>query len=141
MARILVAEDAQYVQYLFGKVLKKEGHQVESSRDGIETLQKIHSDPIELLILDLNLPGVDGIQVIKKAHESWPKLPFITISGDVNPEKEEQLLKLGAARILRKPVSNEDLIKSVNSTLHPSRRILFIPNQTEPYKEFIKKTP
>jgi len=139
MPRVLIAEDAQYVQYLLKQVLQDQGHQIFTALDGYETLRQIEALHIDLLLLDLHLPGLDGLQVMAEAHKKWPKLPYLVISGYVDEELESKLLAQGAARILRKPVDNQTLAQAVREESEPARRICVLSEDPENLKPFQKK--
>lgn len=139
MPRILIAEDSQYVQYLLKQVLQDQGHQVVTALDGYEALRQIEALPIDLLLLDLHLPGLDGLQVVTEAHKKWPKLPYLVISGYVDEELESKLLARGAARILRKPIENQALAQAVREESEPARRVCVLCEDPDRLKPFVKK--
>ncbi len=139
MPRVLIAEDAQYVQYLLKQVLQDQGHQVLTALDGYETIRQINAHHIDLLLLDLHLPGLDGLQVVAEAHKKWPKMPYLVISGYVDEELESKLLAQGAARILRKPVDNQTLVQAVREESEPARRICVLSEDPDGLKPFLKK--
>lgn len=142
MARILVAEDSQYIQYLLKQVLSDQGHQVYAATEGHEVLETLERYPIELLLIDLHLPGLDGFQVIDRLHQQQRKMPFIVVSGYLDAETEVRLLKRGAARILSKPVDRARLAQAVEQSLQPARRILVAteePPLLEPLREQLER--
>ncbi|HEQ60570.1 MAG TPA: response regulator, partial [Firmicutes bacterium] len=142
MARILVAEDSQYIQYLLRQVLRDQGHQVYAAAEGQEALDTLERYPIELLLIDLRLPGLDGFQVIDRIHLQQRKIPFIVVSGYLDAETEVRLLKRGAARILSKPVDRALLAQAVERSLQPVRRILAAteePPLLEPLQEQLER--
>lgn len=139
MPRVLIAEDAQYVQYLLKQVLQDQGHQVFTALDGYEALRQIEALHMDLLLLDLHLPGLDGLQVITEAHKKWPKLPYLVISGYVDEDIESKLLAQGVAQILRKPIENQILTRAVLEESEPARRICVLSEEPDCLKPFMKK--
>lgn len=126
MARILIAEDTQYIQYLLKQILADQGHQLHSAEDGNQALKILAEFPVDLLLLDLHLPDMDGIQVIEEVHQTRPKIPFLVLSGFVDADIEIRLWQMGVSRILTKPVSREDLLESTERALRSARRILLV---------------
>jgi len=138
MARILIAEDTQYVQILLKKILEDEGYQIDTAMDGPQAVKTLLNVPVDLLLLDLHLPQLDGIAVIEKAHEHphLRKLPFVVVSGFVDADLELRLAKSGVIRVLQKPVDRDDLLNAVAISLRPGRRILLATEDPEMLHSF-----
>jgi len=124
VARILVAEDSNFVQYVLKRILSTQDYQVYGAKEGHEALQFLKNYPIDLLLLDLRLPGLDGFQLIERIHLTRPKIPFIAISGFIDAKAEVRLKQLGATGILSKPVDAKALLRAVEQALVPARRVL-----------------
>src|SRR5690349_12086590 len=78
--RILVVDDDPMVAEVVVKYLERDGHRVDSVGNGAEALRRALSDPPDLVVLDLMLPGMDGLQVCKKLRERWP-VPVIMLTA------------------------------------------------------------
>ncbi len=103
--RILVVEDELPIQEMLGVVLGQAGYQVESVMNGAEAIERIlrADTQIDLMILDLNMPRVGGIDVIRVLRRRWPDLPVLVISGNLNATATAELEELKQRDILAKP--------------------------------------
>ena len=109
--RILIVDDYADAREMYREFLVFKGYDVMEATNGREALEKASATPFDLIVLDLALPKIDGMQVIKALHEG-PKtrgLPIIVLSGSVQPAVRDQVLKAGAALFLKKPCLPEEL--------------------------------
>ncbi len=107
MAAILLVEDQAEVRSAVRRVLQRMGHAVFEACDGGEALRSLQGHAVDLVITDINMPGMDGIELILETTERWPDLPVIAISGGGLLPKESLLADartLGVVTTLAKPV-------------------------------------
>jgi two-component system cell cycle response regulator CpdR len=81
MARILLAEDDDSVRLFLARALRRAGHQVCDMPDGKTALAWISEHPVDLLLADVVMPGIDGIELARRAGDMWPHLRVIFITG------------------------------------------------------------
>jgi len=120
MARILIAEDHEPFAKLLIKLLSRNGFETSHAADGVAALSAISSTPPDLLLLDLRLPKLSGIDLLKKLRMSdkTRQLPVVILTGVFKGEKYAQGAKrLGVDHFLEKPSSSEQLLNAVNSAL------------------------
>ncbi len=103
--RILVVEDEAPIQDMLGIVLRSAGYQVEHAMDGCQAIDRILSAEagIDMVILDLNMPRMGGVEVLKVVKQRWPGLPVLVISGNLNGTATAELQHLDQAHVLPKP--------------------------------------
>ena len=89
------------------KVFSRAGHHVRTVADGARALETILGNPCDLVIVELDLPGMNGLQLLKRVKEMRPSLPVILISGRATVEDAVKAMKLGAADFLLKPLPPE----------------------------------
>ena len=121
--RILLTEQNQTLAAAIGERLKQQGFAVQHASDGIAALRAIAADPPDLLLLELNLSGLHGVELIKKLRQSprTSKLPVIVLTGFYKGEKFQKAAKaLGVRHYLEKPLKASDLMTAVQQTLNPS---------------------
>src|SRR5690242_8756152 len=101
-------------------VLEREGHAVELATDGLAGMRAIDAGGIDLLIVDIFMPGMDGIETIREVRKHQPDLPAIVISGTSlggpglqAPDFLAMAVKLGAIRSLQKPFKPRDIVGAV----------------------------
>ena len=120
MARILVIDDEQAVRDSLAKILRREGHEVVTAADGDEGLRVWRERGAAVVILDIHMPGADGIETLVQLRATQPSLPVIVISGG-DQTRTLGLLGdaklLGAVRTLAKPFSLSELTAAVNHAL------------------------
>ena len=119
MASILYAEDNPLNFELVRDVLQATGHTINWAKDGSEALDRLHSHHIDLLLLDLHLPGVDGMEVLGSIRRDrvLNRLPVLVISADAMAGVSEWVLSGGADGYLAKPFKVKDLIQRVEYLL------------------------
>ncbi|WP_248964459.1 response regulator transcription factor [Sphaerisporangium perillae] len=121
--RILVVDDDPTVAEVVVKYLERDGHVVESVGDGAEALRRALANPPDLLVLDLMLPGMDGLQVCKKLRERWP-VPVIMLTALGEEIDRVVGLETGADDYVTKPFSPRELALRVQSVLRRARGAL-----------------
>jgi CheY-like chemotaxis protein len=75
--RVLVVDDEEGIRLLYKEELEEEGCEVEIAASGEEAIEKLESDSIDLVLLDIKMPGMDGIEVLRKVKERWKNLPVV----------------------------------------------------------------
>lgn len=101
--RILVIDDHPAVALLVAEALENEGHQAFVAGSGEEGLQVIQQNPLDAVFLDIVMPGIDGIEVLRRIREKHANLPVIILSGRVTEGQIETARELGVTDVLRKP--------------------------------------
>jgi CheY-like chemotaxis protein len=127
MARILVVDDDQAIRATVALLLHAVGHEVVAALDGRDGIVKCQSEQFDLLIVDIFMPGVEGLETIQSVHRQNPNLPIIVMSGlnfrsasPTPPDFLTMATKLGAARALRKPFRPSELREAVDGCLNSS---------------------
>ncbi|MBU0753827.1 MAG: response regulator [Planctomycetes bacterium] len=120
MARILIIEDDDQVRSMLRDRLENEGFEIEEAVQGGEGLSLIGKKSFDLVITDIVMPEVEGIEVIETLKTTNPHLKIIAISGGgrIGPEIYLKIAKsLGANKVFAKPVDWEDLLSSVEALI------------------------
>ncbi|HEV2721986.1 MAG TPA: BTAD domain-containing putative transcriptional regulator [Thermoanaerobaculia bacterium] len=114
---VLVVEDNVLSRELFNAVLKQAGYGVIGAKDGAEALMIIGREKIDLMLLDVDLPFIDGHHLLQAARENGVDVPAIFISGLPGEDIEVRAFEVGAADFIRKPVKNAVLLARVSKVL------------------------
>jgi CheY-like chemotaxis protein len=117
MARILLADDDAAARDLVQRALAGDGHQVVATHDGAEALEKLQGSTFDLLISDVQMPGVDGIELIEKALAVAPKMRVILMSGFAGELDRAKHLKSKIAREISKPFTLEQVRAATKAAL------------------------
>ncbi|MDP3911731.1 MAG: response regulator [Gemmatimonadales bacterium] len=116
MPRILIAEDDADVRSVVARHLGNAGYEVLETAGGRACLDVLRTTPVDLVIVDIYMPEVDGIAVIAQAHREFAQVPILAISGGGTVPQDRTLeiaQRLGATRTLTKPFDREALLASV----------------------------
>ena len=115
--KILLVEDETIVREALRDWLVEDGYDVEVAENGEEALEKIKEEEFGVIVLDLKLPGIDGLQVFEEAKEIKPETKGVIITAYPSKETLEKAKRLGLLDYLAKPFKAEDLEKIINKTL------------------------
>ena len=110
---VLVVDDEEIVRESVTDWLKSGGYDVDSAEDGLHALDKVKKRDYEVVVLDMKMPGMDGLTVLKQIHETNPGIKVIIITAYASVETAVQALKDGAVDYIVKPFEPEQLEKSV----------------------------
>ncbi len=118
-ATILIIEDYSDTRELLSALLRGIGYSVIEAEDGLEGLLKATGMYPDLIIMDLSLPEMDGVEASRRIHEQ-PKLahiPIFVVSAYLTPEVKEDVREAGCVEIFSKPFDTEDLVAKIKTTL------------------------
>ncbi|MBP2295423.1 response regulator transcription factor [Azospirillum rugosum] len=125
MARILVIDDVPSVTALLRLLLEGRGHAVAEAHDGAAGLKAMEAAPFDLVVVDMMMPGMDGIELVKRLRDRGDHPAVIAMSGGSDEFPAAYALKIsemhGADRLLYKPFGNDEFLDAVAELLgHPS---------------------
>lgn len=126
MAKILIVEDEKNMQEIIAEYLRRGGHTCFTADDGMDALLVLKSNPMDLLILDIMMPHLDGFSVCKIARET-SSLPIIMLTAKDSEEDKLKGYDLGADDYMTKPFSPKVLLAKANALL---RRSSLLPAET-----------
>ncbi len=120
MARILVVDDEAGVRAAIRKILSRAGHDVLEAADGKTALTMYQKDPVDVIIMDIYMPVMDGIETTIRLKHEFPDVKIIAVSGGGHVEKTKLLereARLGTLRTLAKPLYERDILDAVSDAL------------------------
>lgn len=118
--RILVAEDSSVIQNLTKRVLAMQKYEVVIVKNGAEVINKLSADNYDLVLLDIHMPVMDGMECAKKIRslpEKNSKIPIIAITGNANNYSIEDFKSSGIDEYLPKPLNYDNLVETVKKYL------------------------
>ena len=116
-ARILIVDDEKIVIRSCLRILGGGDYHVEAAYDGREALRKIEQNPYDVIILDVMMPNMDGLEVLRQVKETDPDVDVIMITGLSQVETVVQARKLGASDFISKPFEPDELKQVVQRAL------------------------
>ena len=125
-AVVMIVDDEEGIRATLSGIFEDEGYVTVSAGSGEEAIRLAKESPPDIVVLDVWLSGMDGIQTMKELRDSSPDLPVIIISGHANIELAVKATKIGAYDILEKPLSMEKVLLTVHRALE--KRNLEIEN-------------
>ncbi len=120
-ARILIVDDDPLVPRTLRILLRKHGHDVDAAENADEAFRQMESESYDLVISDINMPGMDGFDVLKRVKESWPGTEVILVTGYGTIENAVRGMKEGAFDYVTKPVLDDEMVIVVDRALEKGR--------------------
>ena len=118
--KILVVEDEKSIAHFISSVLSANGYEAMQARSGSEALSMISSHCPDLIILDLGLPDMDGLEILRQLR-SWSSLPVVVVSARSHEKDKVTALDLGADDYLTKPFGTDELLARVRTAIRHTR--------------------
>lgn len=117
---VLVVDDEKLIAMDIKKIVTSEGHDVITTQSGVEASRAIEDSNIDLVFLDLVLPDMNGVEVLKEIKKAKSDLPVVIITGYPDSEIMNQALELGPISVLKKPFNREQIRDLLKILLAPS---------------------
>jgi DNA-binding NtrC family response regulator len=116
-ANVLIVDDEESVRRSYARLLGEAHCSAEAARDGAEALRAMEQRPFDVVLLDLRMPGADGLAVLEEIKQKWPASEVVVITGYPTIESAKQALQLGAYDYLAKPADPEDVINAARGAM------------------------
>jgi two-component system response regulator PilR (NtrC family) len=115
--RILVVDDERSMREMLSILLEREGHQVVEAKNGTEALQLFEASVFDLVISDIQMPGLNGIELLRQIKNISPEIPVLMITAFATAEQAVDAIKLGAFHYFTKPFNNDEIRALVRNAL------------------------
>ena len=129
--RILVVDDEEVIRLCLSRTLSGERCNVDVVTNGSDALKLMEQRPFDVVLLDVRMPGLDGMTVLKTIKQKWPDSEVIIITGYPEVESAKKAVALGAYDYLSKPVGPDDVINAANGAVTHKRWALRKDQQTQ----------
>lgn len=129
MSKILIIEDEAAIRRVLVKILSEENdaYQVEEAEDGLEGIEKIKKEDYDLVLCDIKMPKMDGVEVLEAAKKIKPEIPIVMISGHGDLDTAVNTMRMGAFDYISKPPDLNRLLNTVRNAL--DRKELVVENK------------
>ncbi|MBS7254327.1 sigma-54-dependent transcriptional regulator [Flavobacterium branchiicola] len=126
MSKILIIEDEAAIRRVLVKILSEENdsYQVEEAEDGVAGLEKIKNNDYDLVLCDIKMPKMDGVEVLEEAKKIKPEIPMVMISGHGDMETAIHTMRLGAFDYISKPPDLNRLLNTVRNALDKKQLVV-----------------
>jgi len=115
--RIMIVDDESVVRQAFARILASEQCTVQTVDNGQDALRRMEREPCDVVLLDLRMPGMDGLSVLRAIKQRWPAVEVIVITGYAALDSAKASVALGAFDYLAKPVGPDEVIHATRSAL------------------------
>ena len=123
MATLLIIDDEKAIRKTLGEILSFEGYKIDEAVDGDEGLKKFKEKTYDVVLCDIKMPKIDGIEFLQKATESNPDVPIIIISGHGNIETAVEAVKKGAYDFVQKPPDLNRLLITIRNAMERNKLV------------------
>jgi len=129
MSKILIIEDEAAIRRVLTKILSEENdsYKVEEAEDGLQGLEKVKNEDFDLILCDIKMPKMDGVEVLEAVKKIKPEIPMVMISGHGDLETAINTMRLGAFDYISKPPDLNRLLNTVRNAL--DRKQLVVENK------------
>jgi CheY-like chemotaxis protein len=117
--RILIVDDDAAITATFENILSGEGYDVATATDGDQAIDLAAREPFDVVLLDLVMPGIDGIDALRRLREVAPRTRVIILSAYIEPDREAEAFRLGAEAVLSKPPDLNKLLRFLGELMQP----------------------
>lgn len=141
MASILLVDDEDIMLRGLRILLESQKHKVFTARDGNIGLDHLKANPIDLVITDLRMAPMNGMDFLRNVRKSHPELPAIMLTAFSTPESNQEANSLGVFAYLTKPFGRDDLLKTVTAAVAPKVETKADPTLEETIREYMSRVP
>jgi DNA-binding NtrC family response regulator len=120
--KVLVIDDELIIRTSCSRALSPEGFEVKTAQNGLDGLRMIEEEKFDIVLTDLKMPDVDGIEILRKIKERWPDIEVIIITGYQTVDTAVKSIKLGAFDYIEKPFTPDALISAVSNALKQRKK-------------------
>ncbi|HXW68061.1 MAG TPA: response regulator [Dissulfurispiraceae bacterium] len=115
--RVLIIDDEDIVRVSCQRILVPEGYEVRSTNSAAEGLGLLAQEPVDVVLTDLKMPDIDGMQVLEKIKEEWPDIEVIMITGYQTITTAVEAIKLGAFDYIEKPFTPGAIVEAIDKAI------------------------
>jgi len=134
---ILVVDDDTASGDIVSRLLVREGYATRVASSGVECLRILRTERIDLLLLDVMMPGMDGLQVCAALHAEHSRVPIILLTAKDDTTTRAEGMHLGVTEFLTKPINRAELLARVRAQLH----VIELARQLETVERNLRRTP
>jgi two-component system response regulator AtoC len=115
--RILIVDDEEYVRILLSELLQREGFSCDQAGNGKEALERLEQEQPTLILMDIRMPVLSGMEVFRIIREKWPQISVIMMTAFAGVDTAVEAMKLGAFNYISKPFNNSEILVNVKRAL------------------------
>ncbi|MDD3813665.1 MAG: response regulator [Desulfocapsaceae bacterium] len=136
-AKVLLVDDEEEFCDLLSERLETRGMKVDTVNSGEDAVSKVENESFDAIIVDLSMPGIDGLETLRRIKDKRPDLEIIMLTGHATVQNSIEAMKLGAEDLLEKPVDLSALMEKIKEAKH-KRMVVLEKKTSDELKEIIK---
>lgn len=140
-ANILIVDDEEVVRRSHARSLAGINCNAMVAEDGVRALQLMEKEPIDVILLDIRMPDLDGMDILRIIKQRWPNSEVVVITGYPTIESAKEAIRLGAHDYLSKPVCPNDVVKATNDAMTQKRWALRPDRMDQRANDTVVHTP
>lgn len=121
---VLIVDDEEVVRRAHLRSLQETGCETRVAEDGTQAIHQMEQAPADVVLLDIRMPGIDGMDVLKTIKTRWPDSEVVVITGYPTIDSVKEAVRLGACDYIAKPVGPDDVIRAANDAMTHKRWVL-----------------
>jgi len=129
MAKVLIVDDEEVVRLSHLRSLQSANCNAKVAEDGLKAIQQMEEQAFDVILLDIRMPNLDGMEVLRTIKQRWPDSEVIVITGYPSIETAKEAVRLGAFNYLTKPLGPDEVIKAANDAVIQKRWSLRSQNE------------
>lgn len=137
--RILIVDDEETVRNLLQRILAEVGYDVVTAANGMEALEKVYQSESQVVLLDIKMPGMTGMEVLGKLSADSPDVCVIMITAVLDTQTAVEAMKLGAYDYITKPFNRDDVVQKVQEAINKWHRQIQEKRQFFKLKESVRE--
>lgn len=120
--KVIVIDDEDIVLKSCQRALTPEGYEVKTAKSGMEGLKMLEKEPFDIVLADIKMPDMDGIEVLRRIKEGWPETEVVMITGYSTVATAVDAIKLGAFDYIEKPFTPDGILSSIQKALEEKKK-------------------
>lgn len=117
MKNLLIVDDQTGIRLLLDEIFRTEGHLTTLVANGLKAIQEMEEKTPDCVLLDMNMPGMDGLEVLRRMKQRWPEVPVLMMTAYSDSELQDEIIRNGANAFFEKPFNIAELVSTVNEIL------------------------
>jgi two-component system response regulator HydG len=119
--KVLIVDDEEVVRLSHLRSLQSANCKTEVAEDGLKAIRVMEEQDFDVILLDIRMPNLDGMEVLKTIKQRWPESEVVVITGYPTIESAKEAVRLGAHNYIAKPVGPAEVIKAANDAMNQKR--------------------
>jgi len=121
--RVLVVDDEQFLRQILVRIVKRDGYQVEEAANGREALEKMAQKHFDLVITDIKMPEIDGMELLARVAEEYPDSQVVVITSHSGEVSSREAIAGGASHFISKPFKNVEITHTLDSLIARKKQV------------------